>query len=125
MESQGPQRPYDDDEINLLDYWRVIWKCKWLIGILCSTSVVAAMILGLLSPKIYESRATILIPKESGGSGFLSALGASGIAQQIAGVSLPSLTPNRDIFSSILKALTPCYRVRRPTPSLGWVLLRK
>jgi len=106
MAEAANQRPYDDDEINLLDYWRVIWKFKWLIGVLCSTSVIAAMILGLLSPKIYESRATIIIPKESGGGGFLSALGASGIAQQITGISLPSLTPNRDIFTSILNSRT-------------------
>jgi len=106
MAEAANQRPYDDDEINLLDYWRVIWKSKWLIGALCSTSVIAAMVFGLLTPKIYESTATIIIPKESGGGGFLSALGASGIAQQIAGVSLPSLTPNRDIFMSILKSRT-------------------
>jgi len=106
MAEAANQRPYDDDEINLLDYWRVIWKYKWLIGILCSASVVAAMVFGLLLPKIYESSATILIPKEGGGGGFLSTLGASGIAQQIAGVSLPSLTPNRDIFTSILKSRT-------------------
>jgi len=108
MAEAANQRPYDDneDEINLLDYWRVIWKYKWLIGVLCSTSVIAAMVLGLLSPKIYESTATILIPKEGGGGGFLSALGASGIAQQMTGMSLPSLTPNRDIFMSILKSRT-------------------
>ena len=106
MESQGSQRIYDEDEINLLDYWRVIWKYKWLIGILCSTSVVAAMIFGMLSPKIYGSTTTIIIPNESGGGGLLSAIGASGIARQITGASLPSFTPNRDIFISILKSRT-------------------
>jgi len=97
---------HDEDEINLLDYGRVIWKYKWLIGVLCSTSVIVAMIFGLLAPKIYESTATILIPKEGGGGGLLSALGAGGIAQQIAGISVPSLTPNRDIFMSILRSRT-------------------
>jgi len=104
MAEAANQRPYDEDEINLLDYWRVIWRYKWLIGALCSTSVVAAMIFGLLSPKIYGSTATMLIPKEGRGGGLLSALGASGIAQQIVGISLPSLTPNRDLFISILKS---------------------
>jgi len=103
---QGSYRIEDEDEINLLDYWRVIWKRKWLIGILCTTSVLAAMIFGLLSPKIYASTATILIPKEGRGGGLLSALAASGIAQQVAGISLPSLTPNRDTFISILKSRT-------------------
>ena len=97
---------YNEDEINLLDYWWVIWKYKWFIGILCSSSVAAALIFSLLSPKIYKSEATILLPKEGGGSGLLSAIGASGLVQQISGISIPSLTPNRDIFISILKSRT-------------------
>lgn len=106
MAEQGNQRMPDDDEVNLLDYWRVIWKYKWLIGILCLTSVVAALIFSLLSPKIYESTATILMPKEGSGSGLLSVIGASSLAQQIGGISIPSLTPNRDIFIGILKSRT-------------------
>jgi len=103
-EEQSRPRPYDEEEINLLDYWRVIWKYRWLIGILSSTSVLAALIFGLLSPKIYESRVTILSPRETGSGGLLSALGAAGIAQQIAGVSIPSLVPNRDLLISVLKS---------------------
>ena len=107
MADQHNQRlSSDEDGINLLDYWRVIWKYKWFIGILCSSSVLAALIFGLLSPKIYESKATILLPKEGGGSGLLSVLGASGLMQQMGGISIPSLTPNRDIFISILKSRT-------------------
>ena len=103
-EEQSRPRPYDEEEINLLDYWRVIWKYRWLTGFLCSTSVLAALIFGLLSPKIYESRVTILSPRETGSGGLLSALGAAGIAQQIAGVSIPSLVPNRDLLISVLKS---------------------
>jgi len=95
---------WEEDEINLLDYWWVIWKYRWLIGMLCSTSVVAALIFGLLSPKIYESRVTILLPRETGSGGLLSALAATGIAQQIASVSIPSLAPNRDLFIIVLKS---------------------
>lgn len=99
-------RSYDENEINLLDYWRVIWKFKWLIGGLCFVSVAAALILGLLSPKIYESKVTIITPREGGGSNFLSALGAVGLGQQIASIGIPSLTPNRDVLVSILKSRT-------------------
>ncbi len=49
-----------EEEINLLDYWRVVWKYKRLIAILFSTTVLAAMTFSLLSPKIYESTATII-----------------------------------------------------------------
>lgn len=104
------QRLADEDGINLLDYWRVIWKHKWLIGIICSVSVLLSLVMSLLSPKIYESTATILLPKE-GGTGLLSALGASGLVQQMAGISIPSLTPNRDIFVSVLKSRTIAQRM--------------
>lgn len=95
-----------EDEINLLDYWRVVWKYKRLIAILFSTTVLAAMTFSLLSPKIYESTATIITPKETGGSGILSAIAAMGISQQITGMSGPSLALNRDIFIGILKSRT-------------------
>ena len=98
------QQLLDGDEISLLDYWRVVWKYKWLIGGLCSVSVIAALVFSLLSPKIYESTATIFNPKEGGGGNLLSALGAVGLGQQIAGISIPSLTPNRDLFFSLLKS---------------------
>jgi len=104
MAEQQFQQLADNDEINLLDYWRVIWKYKWIIGGLCSVSVIAALIFSLLSPKIYESTATILNPKEGAGGNLLSALGAAGLGQQIAGISIPSLTPNRDLFISLLKS---------------------
>ena len=102
MEEQGIYRPADNDEINLLDYWRVIWKYKWLVGVLCVSSVTAALVVGLLSPNIYESETTILTPKEIGGSGLLSALGVAGLGQ-LGGISL---TPNRDIIISLLKSRT-------------------
>ncbi len=87
----------------------MIWKRKRLIGVLFSASVSAALIFGLLSPKIYESTATILAPPEGGGSGGLSsAVAAAGIVQQFPGVSIPllSLTTHRDVLISILKSRT-------------------
>jgi len=106
MAEEQRSHPYGEDEINLLDYWRVIWKYKFLIGALTAVSILIALIYSLLLPKIYISTTTILIPREGSGGGFLSALGASGIGRRIAGISLPSLTPNRDIFTSILKSRT-------------------
>ena len=104
MAEQQFQQLADNDEINLLDYWWVIWKYKWVIIGLCSVSVIAALIFGLRSPKIYESTATILTPKEGGGGNLLAALGATSLGQQIGGRSIPSLTPNRDLFTSVIKS---------------------
>jgi uncharacterized protein involved in exopolysaccharide biosynthesis len=91
-------------EINLLDYWRVIWNYAWLIMLLCAISASAALVFSRLSPKIYDSTATILIPREGAAGGLLSMIASSGLMQQVAGVSVPSLTPNRDLFLSILKS---------------------
>lgn len=104
MAEQQIQQLADNDEINLLDYWWVIWKYKWLIVIFCSISVLTSLIYSLRLPKIYESTATIFNPKEGGGGNLLSALGAAGLSGQIAGISIPSLTPNRDLFFSLLKS---------------------
>jgi uncharacterized protein involved in exopolysaccharide biosynthesis len=103
QESRQPVQQVDG-EINLLDYWRAIWRYGWLIVVLCISSVSGAFIYSRLSPKIYESTVTIVMPKEGGGGGLLSLIAASGLAQQVAGVSAPSLTPNRDLFLSILKS---------------------
>src|SRR2546428_7500557 len=55
-------------------------------------------------PKIYESTATALTPKEAAGGNLFSTLANSGLVQQMPGLSVPSLTPNRDVMLSILKS---------------------
>jgi uncharacterized protein involved in exopolysaccharide biosynthesis len=93
---QPPQHPpyhqyeYDyDDEINLLDYFIVLLKYKWLIlGIVFATGV-AAVIISLMLPNIYRSEATI-IPRQqekSAASSALSALGGlAGMAGEMVGL---------------------------------------
>lgn len=97
------------DEVNLLDYWRVIWGRRWLIGGLFVAAVLTAMVISFQMPKIYESTATLfpsLESKDGGGLGALlsSAGGAAGAAQSL-GISLPGTpaTPT-DIFVAMLKS---------------------
>ncbi|WP_447974965.1 GumC family protein [Nitrospira sp. Kam-Ns4a] len=94
--------------MNLLDYWRVIWKRRWLIGGLFVASTVTALVVSLLMPKVYESTATLLPSldsKESGGLGALLAASGAGGAAQSLGISLPGApaTPT-DIFVAMLKS---------------------
>jgi uncharacterized protein involved in exopolysaccharide biosynthesis len=106
-------RGQSSSELTLLDYWRVVCKQKRLIGVLCAGAVLISLIASLVSPKIYKSKATILMPKEGGsgsqvavsfgsGSGANSLLGSlgglSGLAMQFA----PTL--NRDIFIGVLNS---------------------
>ena len=79
------------NEVNFLDYCRVAWKRRWVIGGICSLAGTAALISSLLLPKIYVSTATLLpqLEKEGGGlSGLLAASGAATGVQSL-GISLP------------------------------------
>jgi len=62
-----------DDEINLLDYWRVIVKRKWLIIGLTLICAFSALIYSRMQPKMYKATATIM-PVDTGGGGLASAL---------------------------------------------------
>ena len=108
MDEGRSRRRYDDEEVNLLDYWRVVRKHLRLIVVLYVIAVLATMGYSLWLPKIYESTATILAPDERGirGLGLASALATSGVAQAVPGLSIPSLTPQRDMFVSLLKSRT-------------------
>ena len=108
MDEGRSRRRYDDEEVNLLDYWRVVRKHLRLIVVLYVIAVLATMGYSLWTPKIYESTATILAPDERGGRslGLATALAASGVAQAVPGLSMALLTPQRDVFVSLLKSRT-------------------
>ena len=108
----------EEDEVNLLDYWRVIRKQRrMLIRLFCS-AVLLAMVVSLLMPKVYESTASILPQIDSkeglgglGGLGSLLALsgsggaGGAGALAQGLGITLPGMpaTPT-DVFVAMLKS---------------------
>ena len=104
----------EEDEVNLLDYWRVIRKQRrMLIRLFCS-AILLTMVVSLLLPKVYESTASILPQidsKEGMGLGSLLALsgsggaGGAGALAQGLGITLPGMpaTPT-DIFTAMLKS---------------------
>src|SRR5437879_13452298 len=104
----------EEDEVNLLDYWRVIRKQRrMLIRLFCS-AILLAMVVSLLLPKVYESTASILPQidsKEGMGVGSLLALsgsggaGGAGALAQGLGITLPGMpaTPT-DILVAMLKS---------------------
>ena len=102
MTEQQNQPLMDADEINLLDYWRVIWKRKKLIGIICLTVVLSALIYSLLATKIYKSTASILLTENAGtGTSIMSNPMVSNLAPLL-GISAP--TSDRDTILGILKS---------------------
>jgi uncharacterized protein involved in exopolysaccharide biosynthesis len=108
MDKERLRRGHGDDEITLLDYWRVVRKYTWLIVSLALVSVLVTMVYCLQLPKIYEATAVILAPEARAGKGFglASALAASQLMQQGSGFMFPSQTPQQDMFVSILKSRT-------------------
>jgi len=81
----------EEDEIDLLEYWNVLWKKKWLI---VSTAFIAAVIaagISLTMPNIYRAEVLLAPVSEDGKAGGLSsALGSLGGLASLAGVSMPS-----------------------------------
>lgn len=91
-----------DDEINLLDYWRVVWKRKVLIILIGFITVTSTVIYTLTITDIYQSTAIItpISSKDSGGGGL------SVLAQQfggLPGISLPGSSSASEI-TNLLKS---------------------
>lgn len=94
-EQKNPEQSYKEDEINLLNYWRVIHKRQKLIIRVVVATVLVTVVISLFMTNIYQAKAVItpITPKESGtGSSALSALalqfgGLPGIA--LPGIALP------------------------------------
>jgi len=86
--------PYIEDEINLLDYWRVIRKRWRIIAGIFVISVVTAAIVSLLMTPIYQAKTTIMPVESSGGrlSGALQNLGSLPFVGGMAGIGGASAT---------------------------------
>ena len=82
-----------DDEINLLEYWRVIVKRRWLIiglTILCAFS---GLLFSLSQPQLYKASVS-LIPVETDTGGLASALSSVPLfAKAVKGGSAEKLVP--------------------------------
>jgi len=96
----------DDQEFEFMHYGQAIWRHRWMMLVLVGLSLLIALGYSISTPKIYESTATILVPRE-GNSNLLTGLAAAtGLLQQVPGLSVPSLTPNRDLLVSVLRSRT-------------------
>ncbi len=69
----GSARLAVDDEIDLFDYLRVIWRYRWIILVLCIVAMSLTVATSLRTPRQFQSTATIVPPldilqRESGGA---------------------------------------------------------
>ena len=98
--------PESGPELSLIQYMALFWRYRWMIIAVCVGGVALTFGYTITQPKIYESTATLVAPKEGPGSNLFNVGVASGVLQQIPGVTVPSLTPNRDLLVSVLKSRT-------------------
>jgi len=88
-----PHAPrYQDDEIDLIEYIKIIWKYKWFIILVTVFAVIGTYFYTKSLPKIYSSTVSVIIPQEEGGGSGLSAmLGGMGFGNMFAGNSSAEL----------------------------------
>ncbi len=93
--------PYDEDEINLLDYWRVIWKRRKLIGYIVAATVVLTAVYSLTMTNVYQAKAVIMPVSAKGtgggGSGGLAALAAQ--FGTLPGIAIPASASSSEIIN--------------------------
>ncbi|TWT21076.1 polysaccharide biosynthesis tyrosine autokinase [Luteimonas marina] len=65
LEMFDDKRGGDEDEIDLLAYWRILVKRKWLVLGVLGTVVALALVVTLLMPPIYRATAVLQIDRES------------------------------------------------------------
>lgn len=92
-----PYGHMEEDEIDLFEYWDVIWQRKKMISAIIFIVVAVTIIYSIMLPNIYMAKA-VIIPIE-GQKGIPS--GLAGMAAQFAGISLPG-NPNVDEIKGLL-----------------------
>ncbi|MFH0809673.1 MAG: Wzz/FepE/Etk N-terminal domain-containing protein [Pseudomonadota bacterium] len=99
----------EQQEINLLDYFRVIYKRRWLVAAITASASIIAVIISLMLPKIYSSTASILPQQDSPmGGPFMGGSadgGGKGIAMGMLGSYLGMGSP-ADLWLGIMKSQT-------------------
>lgn len=111
-----------DEEINLLDYFRVINRYRGLIIAICVMTVLITMVVSLLMPKTYEATTTILSPQGGSGAGgslaslpeLQSAMGIMGIGQKSSVDIFVAILNSRNMADAVIKRfnLLMVYKVK-------------
>lgn len=99
-----------EEEINLLEYWNVLWRRKISIIVLCVVVVLTSMIISLRSPKFYKAE-TVFISSGSEAGGLGAALSSLPFAGALGGAA--GIQTQADKILLILKSRTTADAVIR------------
>ncbi len=99
-----------NEEINLLEYWNVLWRRKTMLISLFTVVVSVTMVISLLLPKYYKSETVIMAASsDAGGLGnMLSAIPLAGMLTGAAGIQTPAdkimvILKSRTIAETVIK----------------------
>lgn len=87
-----------DEEIDLREVVRVLWRGKWLIGAVTLVSAIIAIVVAVAMPNIYRAEA-LLAPNDQDRAGGVSALAAQyGGLASLAGIDLGSAQADKTVL---------------------------
>lgn len=94
-----------EDEINLLEYWQILVKRKKLIAVIVGAALALSVVVSLVLPKTYISKASIMPPQQGSSlaAGMVAGLpeGLGGFAGSLLGAGAPS-----DLWVGILNSMS-------------------
>lgn len=94
-----------NDEIDLLELFKVVWSKKWLISKIAIIFAVLGVIIAFTSPKEFEASCTLIPEATDGGSDFGGLKGLASIAGvDFGGLSRGGSTINPMLYESIAKS---------------------
>lgn len=84
----SPQMPVEEDEINLIDYWRILMRFKWLIIFVTLAVGGATVALAFQMTPVYRAEVTLAPAGEDKAGGLSALAGQFGGLASLAGVNL-------------------------------------
>ncbi|MBB3048803.1 capsular polysaccharide biosynthesis protein [Litorivivens lipolytica] len=79
---------YGDDEIDLTELAKTLWESRWLIAAITGAFAVVALVVALMLPNYYTSKAVLAPADAAGGSDLAKLAGQFGGLASLAGINL-------------------------------------
>jgi capsular polysaccharide biosynthesis protein len=118
MESNNKNALNVENEIDLGEFFGVLWGGKWLIASVTSLFSIAAVIYSLSLPNLYQSTALLSSVESSSGNGLNQAMKSySGLAS-LAGVNLPGNTSGSNSVKATQKLKTLSFFKKNILPNI-------
>ncbi len=100
-----PQSQHKDDEIDLRDFFKALWKGKWVIIATTFIFAICSVIYTLSLPNIYKADALLAPTESSNGGGLSKMAGQLGGLAALAGVNLGGgETSQTDLAVQVMKS---------------------